>query len=74
MCVLSVNIVFYKMCTGGRIRLFWGVSPDFMVLTLVQKSLLFYFLFFLDTLQKTQKIEKIRDLGTPKYYIYIYIA
>ena len=24
------------MCTDGRIRLFWGVSPDFMVIALSQ--------------------------------------
>ena len=26
------------MCTGGRIRLFWGVSPDFMALALRTRS------------------------------------
>jgi len=36
MCILSVNTYFYEMCTDGRIRLFWGVSPDVMALALLQ--------------------------------------
>ena len=31
------------MRTGGRIRLFWGVSPDFMALALSQDYTCFYF-------------------------------
>jgi len=27
---------FDKVCTGGRIRLFWGVSPDLMAIALTQ--------------------------------------
>jgi len=34
----GVTSTFMKVCTGGRIILFWGVSPDFMALALGQNT------------------------------------
>ena len=63
------------MCTGGRIRLFWGVSPDIMALALIT-SYTFVFLHivrFCVIHTKTHDVEKNDELMDPKYNIYIYI-
>ena len=63
------------MCTGGRIRLFWGVSPDFMALALLTRTT--WDLFLICTLCYSPKLQ-IRNksehtFGTPNnLYIYIY--
>ena len=62
------------MCTGGRIRLFWGVSPDFMVIALTSSHnwfsyhLLRYCVFH----NNEASDKKTRANGSPNYIYILY--
>ena len=62
------------MCTGGRIRLFWGVSPDVMALALAQGKVAspFHFAFLWCPTKNQNEKEMLSGLVLLNIYIYIY--
>jgi len=61
------------MCTDGRIRLFWGVSPDVMSLALKINHTVYRLVYFRSVRHYVNKQDDtVISFGTPKY-IYIYI-
>jgi len=70
----GVTRPFIKVCTDGRIRLFWGVSPDFMSLALGIRFTTRLFLGELLSNPSTIHQEKDEEITFGITIIYIYIV